>query len=225
MCLRLILRLSLRSFKLFLLLLVQFPHLSANSRIDESFRHVQLLSRMTNVDGTLYLVGNDCDTLCHIMDESLFGIWVAFLRANCMSGFISDEIHLILLQILLILCGCVLLCEAVGVVAIWQKEQLDVHTLCQKHINAAFACMYACIITIKNNRNIVCNSMNQANLFGRKSCSRRRYNILYPLLMHSHHIRITLHKIAEVCLANGLTRLEEAEKFLPLAINNAFGRV
>ena len=105
-----------------------------------------------------------------------------------------------------------LLCKAVGVFAIWQEKQLDIHSFGQQHIDATFACVNTGIVTVEDNCNVARNAMNEANLVGCESSSGGRNHILYALLVHCHHVGITFHKVAEICFANGLSCLKKAEK-------------
>ena len=110
-----------------------------------------------------------------------------------MCCLIGDKVNLIVLQILLIFSCRVLLGKAVWVVTIRQKKQLDVHAFCKKHINSALACMNAGIIAVEDDRDVACDTMNETNLVGCQSRSRRRYNVLNALLMHRHHVCVTFH--------------------------------
>ena len=111
---------SLLPFQFLLSIRIQLVSLRIDGFFDESLRHLKLLSCVADINRSLYLVGNDGDTLRNIMYETLFGIRFALLGSDCVCCLIGDKVNLIVLQILM-LCGCrELPGKAVWVVAIWQ---------------------------------------------------------------------------------------------------------
>ena len=115
--------------------------------------------------------------------------------------------------------------EAVGVVAVGQEQQLDVHAFSQQHVDASFAGMNACIVAVEDDCDIFCDTMDEVDLVRCECCARRRYDVLDSLLVHGHHVGIAFNEVAKVGFADGLSCLEEAEEFLTLAVDDALRRV
>ena len=100
------------------------------------------------------------------MDEAFLCIRFALLHADGVRGFISDEIDLVVLQVLLELRGRVLAGKAVGVIAVGEEQELDVHTFGQEHVDASFTGMDACVVAVEDDGDVFRDAMDEVYLFG-----------------------------------------------------------
>ena len=101
-------------------------------------------------------------------------------------------------EIGLILFCRMLACEAVGVVAVGQEEQLHVYSFSQKHVYTSLRGLDSSRVTIVDHSYVSGETVNGVNLFVGECRAGRSHHVLYSHLMHSHHVGVALHEIAQV---------------------------
>ena len=132
----------------------------------------------------------------------------------------TDEILLVLFDILLNLSCVVLACETVGVILGRQQQHLDVQSLGQQHVHAPECGMHTSIVAVEHFGHILCEAVNEMNVPLGQGRSRRRNHILESCLVHRNHVGISLHDVAFVLLGNLTLGLEQAvHGTLPLAVD------
>ena len=82
-----------------------------------------------------------------------------------------DEVCLMRFDIVAELLRRVLLRETVGVVAVWQQQNLHVHALGQQHVDATDRGVYAGGVAVVKHRYVVCEAVYQAYLSRGERCS------------------------------------------------------
>ena len=79
-------------------------------------------------------------------------------------GLELEEVHLMLLHIAPEVLGIVLACKTVGVVAVGQKQDFHVHACRQKHVRASLGGMYAGIVAVVEQGDVVGETVQQVYL-------------------------------------------------------------
>ena len=115
--------------------------------------------------------------------------------------------------------------EAVRVIAVRQKQYLYVHALCQKHVRSSQGRVYAGLIAIIEQHDVVGEAVEHPDLFHAQGCARVGHHVLYATLVHGDDIGIPFHHVDKVFLGDGLLGLVDAVKGLFLVIYLAVGRV
>ena len=100
--------------------------------------------------------------------------------------------------------------ERVWVVSVRENQHFDIHSVSQQHVCSTHGGLYACGITVIQEHDIACQTMEHVYLKFRERCARVSNDILYAALMHGDNISIALDHEDAVFLGNGPTRLEYA---------------
>ena len=115
--------------------------------------------------------------------------------------------------------------KRVGVVAVGQQQHLDVHALLEQHIRTAHRRMDTSLVTIVEQRDVLCKPSEQFNLIHGECRSRVGHHVLQSTLVHGNHIGIALHHIHTVLLGYGFLSLIESVELPFLMIDLRVGRV
>ena len=107
--------------------------------------------------------------------------------------------------------------KAVGVVAIGQQQHLHVHIFCQQHVGASHGCVYACLIAVVEQHNVLGEAPQQFYLMFAQGGARVGHHILYAALVHGYHVGIALHHIHAVFFHYGTLGLIKSVEF-PLLV-------
>ena len=121
--------------------------------------------------------------------------------------------------------GIVLACKTVGVVPVGQKQDFHVHACRQKHVRASLGGMYAGIVAVVEQGDVVGETVQQVYLLLGKCGARVCYHVLNAALVHGDYIGVALHHIHLVHLHYCLLGMVKAVQFAALAIYAGFGRV
>ena len=117
------------------------------------------------------------------------------------------------------------LSKTVGVVALRKKEDLDIHLVGQKHVDASERSLDTRRIGIVDQSDIVCETAYKPDLaFGKRSAG-RSHHILNSSLVHRYDIEIALDHYAFVAPGNGVLGLIEAVELIRFLIDLRLRRV
>ena len=168
---------------------------------------------------------NDCDALHHALDE--FGTLDGIARTIAQQevDLELDEIDLVAVYVCLILLGVMLAGKAIGVVAIGEEEDADIHPLGQKHIYTSEAGLDTRGIAIVENRDIIGEAVDEANLAGSERGARRGHDILNAALVHGNHVGVAFDEVAAIVLDDGSLGKVKAIEFVALVVDTRLGRI
>ena len=189
------------------------------------FRQLEQFGAFAHIECPQHLVVH----LRHGFDDSVhhLGAFQRVVARPVHEGFRLelDDIHSVLLQIILQFRVAVSLGKRVGVFAVGQQHGLHVQSGGQQHVDTPQRGLDAGIVAIVQHRDIVGLALNQLDLSVGEGGARRGHHILHTRLRHGNHIGITFHQIHIVALANGTAGEIEAVQHVALVVDGIFGRV
>ena len=115
--------------------------------------------------------------------------------------------------------------EGVGVFAVGQEADLDVHPLLQQHVDAAQGGLDAGGVAVIEDGEVVGEAVYQLDLVGGQGRARGGHHVLHAALVHGDDVRVALHQVAAVLLDDGLLGLVDAVEFVALVVDFRLGRV
>ena len=115
--------------------------------------------------------------------------------------------------------------EGIGIVAIRQEHHFHVHALLKQHIGTPQCRLYACLVAIVEQHDVLGEAVQEVNLMFGESCARISHNILNATLVHGNDIGISLHHIDAVLFGYRLLSLEQAVELVVFVIDIRIGRV
>ena len=127
---------------------------------------------LTGVEHTRNLVGDGRYAGCYAVYKLPQARGVVLGREHEVGCLVLYEVGLMLGQVLLVLGGSVLACETVGVFSVGQEQQLYVHTLGQQHVYAPFTGVYARLVAVVDDGDIVGHAVYEAYLVGGEGSTR-----------------------------------------------------
>ena len=170
----------------------------AQSRVEHRLVDVHHATALADVDGAHYLVGNDGYGVDHVLDEpcAAYGVVGGVLHQQL--GLELDEVGLVVGDELQEVFGRVRLGERVGVFAVGQQDDLDVHAFGQNHVDAAQRRLDAGRVAVVEHRHVLGEAADELYLALRQRRAAGGHHVGYAGLVHADDVGVALDEEAAV---------------------------
>ena len=183
------------------------------------------MCRFADVERAGYLVGDEGYAGYYLCHQGTEFARVVLRLGQCQIGLELEKVHLMLFHIAAEVLGIVLAGKTVGVVPVGQEQYLHVHACRQKHVRTSLGCMYAGIVTVVKQGDVVGKAVQEMYLLLGQGGARVGYHILYATLVHGDNIGVAFYHIHLIHLDDRLLGLVETVQLASFAIDAGFGRV
>ena len=140
-------------------------------------------------------------------------------------GLELNEVGLVFLDVFPEVAGGVFSGEGVGVVAIGQEQNLEVHALAEEHVGASECGMDAGSVAVVEQDDVGGEAMQDVDLVDGERRSGVGHDILDASLMHGDDVGVALDHVDAVFLGDGALGLIESVELAVLVIDVGVGRV
>ena len=115
--------------------------------------------------------------------------------------------------------------ERVGVVAVGEEHDFDLHTLLEEHVDGLECSVYAGRVAVVKDCHVVGEAVYLAYMSFGESRSAGAKDILYSCLMHRYDVHLPLNQVSHILFADGVFGLIDAVQFVAFGVDERLRRV
>ena len=138
---------------------------------------------------------------------------------------VDDEVFLGFIEEVLKLFLGMLAGERVRVVVVRNKHHFHVHSFLEEHVDAFQGGIDTGLVPVVDYGNLLCEPLEQQDLFFSKGGSAACDYVFYSRLMHRNHVCIAFYQVAVLALRYGVTSLIKTVQHSFFLVDLALGRV